>query len=304
MDSTGALFASNSITKDNQGRPIDKVLTYFKNNIITDHYTMCYSNSIQPDTLIYTDSWNGYHDTYIYVNTYDELSRKQRQDRYCQSDTGWSLYGYYEYSYINPFPQQLDLISHDPFMGVETLFDSICQIDSIVYHPSNSTPYTTDWTCTQNGNICFVSGWLDSPWCDTLRVTYNQYGLQTDYYEHWHQEGDNETVVKHFIWEQVETGNEDSHVVEVLNLSAFPNPFRTSTLLTFELEKAGLTHLSVYNLKGQRVRTLQSGLLAKGMHTLTWNGKDENGRSVASGIYLFQLNTGNHTTVSKAILLK
>ena len=296
LDSIGAVWASNSITKDNLGRPVYKVLTDFINPTHISYYTMCYSNSIQPDTLIETLNWSGSHYAHLYVNTYDELSRKQHQDVYNQVGQDWSFWCSYDYSYINPFPLALDLISQDPFMDVETLFDATWQINDIIHHSYNGASESTYWTCNQNENISFIYDWSDGANVDTLIVTYNSNGLKTGFYGHSIPGGGRYTSIIQYIWEQVVTDNSDILSTPMINLSVFPNPFYFVANLSFGLKKAEPTHLFVYNLKGQKVRTLQSGLLAKGMHTITWNGKDDNGKPVSSGIYLFRLESGKTVT--------
>jgi flagellar hook assembly protein FlgD len=62
--------------------------------------------------------------------------------------------------------------------------------------------------------------------------------------------------------------------------------------------------LEVYNVKGQLVRTLLNDVKAAGNHTVVWNGKDNNGRSVSSGIYYYKMNTGKYSSTKKMIMMK
>lgn len=62
--------------------------------------------------------------------------------------------------------------------------------------------------------------------------------------------------------------------------------------------------LSIYNIKGQKVKTLQSGTSTQGNHTLIWNGRDDNGMSVSSGIYFYQLKAQGDTITKKMIMVK
>jgi len=62
--------------------------------------------------------------------------------------------------------------------------------------------------------------------------------------------------------------------------------------------------LSVYALTGQRVRTLVDGVLAVGMHASVWDGRDDSGRAVASGMYLLRLETGNFRALQKMLLVR
>lgn len=83
-----------------------------------------------------------------------------------------------------------------------------------------------------------------------------------------------------------------------------PNPFNPSTKIQFELPKAGHIRLSIYNVLGQVVRTLYDDKLPAGKHSVIFDGRDDNGSTIASGIYFYRLETGNFTQSKKMILLK
>ncbi len=91
----------------------------------------------------------------------------------------------------------------------------------------------------------------------------------------------------------------------------YPNPFKPSgagrspaTTINYQLAKKSLVKLKIYNIKGQKVKTLVETILDAGYHFAKWNGKDENGRSVASGLYFYQLKAGKYTSTRKCLLLK
>ena len=84
----------------------------------------------------------------------------------------------------------------------------------------------------------------------------------------------------------------------------FPNPFNPYTTINFYLHKDGLTNLEIYNIKGQKVKTLVNENLDKGQHSAFWNGKDNNNKQVSSGIYFYKLNTGNFSSTKKMILIE
>jgi hypothetical protein len=91
------------------------------------------------------------------------------------------------------------------------------------------------------------------------------------------------------------------------NLSNYPNPFNPTTMISFELttEHTENTELSIYNIKGQKVKQLVSDKLSAGQHSVVWNGKDNNNKTVASGIYFYKLNINSKTeAVKKCLLLK
>lgn len=84
----------------------------------------------------------------------------------------------------------------------------------------------------------------------------------------------------------------------------YPNPFNAGTNITFNLEQSGQVSLTVCNLLGQRVRTLLEDHLEVGIHTTAWDGRDDNGTPVPSGIYFSRLVQNNQAHVRKMVLLK
>jgi hypothetical protein len=89
-----------------------------------------------------------------------------------------------------------------------------------------------------------------------------------------------------------------------LLISTIPNPFNSSTTLSFSLPNPSSTALAVYSLTGQRVRTLVSGPLSAGAHSVVWDGRDDAGRTVSSGVYLSRLKSGGKAATEKMLLMK
>ena len=84
----------------------------------------------------------------------------------------------------------------------------------------------------------------------------------------------------------------------------FPNPFNSSTTIQFDLPKAGAVKIEVFNILGQRVKTLINDYKSPGHHLVVWNGENESGDAIASGIYLYRIETTNNSDVKKLLLLK
>ena len=84
----------------------------------------------------------------------------------------------------------------------------------------------------------------------------------------------------------------------------YPNPFNPTTTIRFSLPQAGEAELSLYNLLGQRVATLVKGAQEAGVHTLFWDGRDGQGRELASGVYLYRLQAGVQVETRKLLLLR
>ena len=89
-----------------------------------------------------------------------------------------------------------------------------------------------------------------------------------------------------------------------LETSNYPNPFNPDTKISFSIPEEQNIELSVYNLKGQKVRWLVKGKFPAGQHSVVWEGKDDNGKPVGSGLYFYKLKTRNNVLTKKMLLLK
>jgi hypothetical protein len=83
-----------------------------------------------------------------------------------------------------------------------------------------------------------------------------------------------------------------------------PNPFNPSTTITFAVSEAGEVRLSIYNMRGQLVQILYSGVISAGQHSRVWDGTDFRGAQVASGIYVYKLQAKGFVATKKLILIK
>jgi hypothetical protein len=84
----------------------------------------------------------------------------------------------------------------------------------------------------------------------------------------------------------------------------YPNPFNPTTSISYALPSLQRVEIIVYNLLGQKVRTLVNAVQNAGTHRIEWNGTNDLGNTVGSGIYLYQLKTEEKTLVRKMILMK
>ncbi len=83
----------------------------------------------------------------------------------------------------------------------------------------------------------------------------------------------------------------------------YPNPFNSSTTISYSLREAGKIQLSVYDATGRLVRSLVNRNQPAGKHVVFWDGKDKEGNSVSSGVYFYQLRTGENALLSKQMIL-
>jgi hypothetical protein len=84
----------------------------------------------------------------------------------------------------------------------------------------------------------------------------------------------------------------------------YPNPFNPSTEIRYELARSGSVELAVYNLLGQKIRTLVNQTQPAGVYSAQWDGQDDFGRAAASGVYLYQLTAGDFKETRKMLLLR
>ena len=84
----------------------------------------------------------------------------------------------------------------------------------------------------------------------------------------------------------------------------FPNPFNPRTTIRFTLPESGPVRLSVYDVLGRQVRLLADQSFSAGVHDLPWDGRDQDGRAVGSGVYFYRIDASAWTQRRKMLLLK
>jgi len=84
--------------------------------------------------------------------------------------------------------------------------------------------------------------------------------------------------------------------------SAYPNPFNPRTLIAFSIKTGESGKLTIYNMKGQIVKTFST--FENGEYKVEWNGKDNSGKNVSSGVYFYKLQTETFSKINKMLLLK
>ncbi len=103
------------------------------------------------------------------------------------------------------------------------------------------------------------------------------------------------------------TANDD-HVIIPAEKTAltgnYPNPFNPETTIGYSIKNPSKVNITIYNLKGEKVRTLVNESKGNGMYNVKWNGKDDNGRAVTSGVYLYRMQAGNFVSTKRMMLMK
>jgi hypothetical protein len=102
------------------------------------------------------------------------------------------------------------------------------------------------------------------------------------------------------------TGNDEEIANSpVTGLSNYPNPFNPRTTIAYSLVKKGDVELSIYNIRGQKVKTINQGKQETGQHSIIWNGSNDQNEALASGVYFAVLQQDSHVLQThKLVLLK
>jgi len=96
----------------------------------------------------------------------------------------------------------------------------------------------------------------------------------------------------------------ESEVSQLLNNQVFPNPFNKVTNIKFSLENPSIVSLKIYNIHGELVKTLIDGLLQSGEHSIQWLGENDLSEMLNSGIYYYQLISGEQHATDKIVLIR
>ena len=156
----------------------------------------------------------------------------------------------------------------------------------------------SEWGCTQLG---YMRWWFNH----LPRYTGVTDGVLNNW---WHYFIDYEgAVAKAENWTSIENENKyESIVPGDFTLSQnYPNPFNPETVIEYQVQQKVSIDLAVYNILGQRVRTLKKGFVQPGFHKVIWNGKNEDGQQLPNGIYFCKLIVSNgNSSAKKMILLK
>ena len=111
------------------------------------------------------------------------------------------------------------------------------------------------------------------------------------------------------IMNQLRAGVDDkieSQIPETTTISSsnYPNPFNPSTMISFDVPKEANVKIAIYIIKGQKVRNLYEDFHTIGSYNVEWNGTDDIGRNVASGVYFYKIQIGEIESVNRMLLMK
>lgn len=113
--------------------------------------------------------------------------------------------------------------------------------------------------------------------------------------------------IKGIAYSQTSAGSDENNIPLFVDqlVSNYPNPFNPETTIMFTTGNNANIEISIYNIKGQKIKTLANEKMEAGEHQVVWNGTDDNGNSVSSGIYFYKMRSdGRYTSTKKMILMK
>jgi aminopeptidase N len=151
--------------------------------------------------------------------------------------------------------------------------------------------------------------WNKPPSGGTLRADGGQFVFISGRpyrYSHSEMRANTEYILREFFGEPYNPSSGAGEIAadRVRLMQNAPNPFIGATRIAFSLPQADNVRLSVYDVRGREIKTLADGRLDAGPYSLSWDGTDAGGRSVASGIYYYRLVTGADVMARKMVLLR
>jgi len=107
-----------------------------------------------------------------------------------------------------------------------------------------------------------------------------------------------------FYYVTIGNANNITPELSSISISNHPNPFTPSTTINYSIPKEGNVIINIYNIKGQIVKTLVSESMKSGIHSIVWNGDDQNGKKVSAGLYFTRMQANGKTLTNKMLMLK
>ena len=111
-------------------------------------------------------------------------------------------------------------------------------------------------------------------------------------------------LVEDLVFNVIDAVEQVEMIKKTSEISAFPNPFNAMTTMKFTLAQGGTTSVKIYNLLGQQVRELINQLFTAGEHAISWDGRDDHGTQVPSGVYIARLQAIETVQSFKLALVK
>ena len=208
------------------------------------------------------------------------------------------------------FPEIVSLNNSDKvYLMFDSFFDE--EFDGTAYVSIKTGDIWTDvveitednneWGTDAIQNVITISNYIDSTCINSFQVGFH-YDDDGTWSEGWAI--DNVALLA-TSEAQVPLVKKFSNDTEFYLYKIYPNPFSEVINFSFKLTESSLVSLEIYNILGQKVATVcNKKELGWGFQNLTWNGSDDNGKKIASGIYLYRIGINNNSKINKLMLIK
>ena len=134
-----------------------------------------------------------------------------------------------------------------------------------------------------------------------VRNLYGGYGFSLGIFE---EDGDTPWGLRYLLGHQVQVKETTPAPSGFALHRSYPNPFNRWTTIPFKVPEESLVRLEVYEISGRRIRTLVNARMGAGEHRIVWDGRDDEGREVSSGVYVVRMEAGGFSEASKITLLR
>ena len=187
----------------------------------------------------------------------------------------------------NEMPDEVAIFVNDICRGAQVVEDTICQICSFILEE-------------EQGQEIEFAFWYEGRNAVERKSIYKVYNEESDTYE----QRSLITGMPGIHYKVSFKGNMEEIVPTQYNLQCYPNPFNPELTISFSLEETQDVKLEVYNLRGQKVRSLANETFRSDSYNVIWSGDDNSGSKVSSGVYFIRLQVGDEIVNDKVILMK
>jgi len=241
-------------------------------------------------TFTTTTDGNGEYSMLVDVGTYDFSCELLGFDPYTQADV----------EILDGMTETIDVALQNQYVPPTDLDCSVTGSNVLItWSAPETAANVTDYNIYRNGEVIYT---VDGS--STLKIDINvpsgsyTYNISAIYYDEYESD-----LTDDFVVEVVAAGDVLPANGAIL-YGNVPNPFNPTTAISFSINEPGHVDLSIYNVKGEKVRTLVNENLNADTHSYVWNGMDDEGRSTASGVYFYKMRTGSYTATKKMVLMK
>ncbi len=276
----------------------DKDGSYAGSSVVINGETSLMDYSIEADVYCYVNNPNGsaYTGLVVYADTAANDFYKLRADFDASDRINFS-------GLKSDTVTFLPLYSHN-FSGADNpgLFPTSDGWHKMKVEAKNVNADSTAFWCYFDDQLLTGCPIYDTNATRNLSGSFGLYSFQFNFYGGLPSYFDN--IVVSSLATSVDDKNYTS-LPEGFNLEQnYPNPFNPETQISYQLSSSGYVSITVHDLLGREVKTLVSEELPSGNYTVSWNGRDESGNIVPSGIYFYTLKAGSFTESKKMILMK